>query len=55
MTNLLGAAIQVYSVTGTLVKSTNAEAETTTLDLSPMPSGFYVIRSGSTTIKVMRK
>lgn len=51
-----GTLVQVFSINGTKVASTQADAQgRATLDLGAQRQGIYVINAGKTTLKITKK
>ena len=49
-----GSTIRVYDASGCLRHTTKADGRTS-IDLSSLPKGIYIVRSGKVAIKVMNK
>jgi hypothetical protein len=49
-----GDKIEIYSITGTRLKTYAAAGKTTTLNLSQLPSGVYIVKATNAMAKVMK-
>lgn len=50
----LGSSIYIYRMDGILVMRTNATSNKKTLDLSHLPSGVYILKTNSQTLKFIK-
>jgi hypothetical protein len=47
--------VSIYNMSGVLVRKYKPENATTTVDLSALPAGIYVVNDGKRTYKVMKR
>lgn len=50
-----GTAVEVFDGGGRMVRATVCDGRTTTVDVSGLPSGVYVLRVGTVTVKFMKR
>lgn len=50
-----GTAVEVFDGSGRTVRTAVSDGRTTTVDVDGLPSGVYVLRAGTVTVKFMKR
>lgn len=53
--NEKNAMVTIHDISGRLVRKYKPQEESVSVDLSPLPSGIYVVNDGKRTYKVMKR
>ena len=51
----VAGGVSMYSLTGQLVKHIIPASEEVSIDISDLPSGYYLVKAGKSTVKIIKK